>query len=103
MTESTSVTHRYSTPEGKIYITITREPETWVHVSCGKAGTQAQVFADRLAAVIGMALRGGVSADKLANALVGSTTERSGNQRGVNGHTAFSIPDAVGLAIREGV
>jgi len=49
-----------------------------------------------------MALRGGVPAEKLANALVGATTERSGNQRGQNGHTAFSIPDAVGLAIREG-
>ena len=102
MTGSSSVTHRYNTPEGKIYITMTRDP-VWVHVSCGKAGTQAQVFADRMAAIIGMALRGGVPADKLANALVGSTTERSGDKRGVNGHTAFSIPDAVGLAIREGV
>ena len=102
MTESTSVTHRYHTPEGAIYITMTRDP-VWVHVSCGKAGTQAQVFADRMAAIIGMALRGGVPADKLANALVGTTSERSGHRRGQNGHTAFSIPDAVGLAIREGV
>jgi len=101
MTESSSVTQKYMTPEGTIYVTLTRDP-VWLHVSCGKAGTQAQVFADRLAAVIGMALRGGVPAEKLANALVGATTERSGNQRGQNGHTAFSIPDAVGLAIREG-
>lgn len=95
-----SRTHKYLTPEGAIYITVRRNP-VWIGVSCGKHGTGAQVIADRLGAVCGMALRGGVPPRKLARALVDTVTERSPRERGQNGHSAYSIPDAIGLAICE--
>ena len=95
-----SSTTEYRTPEGKVRVTVAQGPMYWVGVHCGKHGTQAMVIGDRLGAVCGLALRGGVPPQKLVAALVDTKHERSGADR--NGcHNAFSIPDAIGLALRQ--
>lgn len=99
MTESPSATHEYRTPEGTLHITVAQNP-IWIGVFAGKHGTQASVIGDRLGAVCGLALRGGVPPRKLIDCLVDTKHDRSMGDR--NGHhSAYSIPDAIGLALRQ--
>lgn len=99
-----SATYRYTIPEaGHIFITISRSP-TYVFVYAGKHGGPLSVLAHSFGMTCGQALRGGVPSDKLARALVDTRHDRSPRKR--NGDPAdrwraYSVPDAVGCAIRE--
>ena len=97
-----SETYQYSIPEsGNIHITVSRDP-TRVNVHCGKHGGPLNALADRLGAVCGQALRGGVPPNKLATALIDTRHDRSPPKRNGGDEdewTAYSVPDAVGCAI----
>jgi hypothetical protein len=99
-----SETYRYSIPEsGHIHITVSLQP-TRVNVHCGKHGGPLSAMADRMGAICGQALRGGVPASKLVDGLVDTRHDRSPSHR--NGDPAdrwkaYSVPDAIGCAIRE--
>jgi hypothetical protein len=102
--EVNSATYRYSIPEsGEIFVTVSLRP-TRVNVHAGKHGSALMVLSDRLGAVCGQALRGGVPANKLATALVDTRHDKSPKKR--NGDPgdkwrAYSVPDAIGCAILE--
>jgi hypothetical protein len=104
VTPYNSQTIRYTIPEGgNVFVTCSRNP-TRVNVHCSKAGGVLNVLADRLGAICGQALRGGVPANKLATALIDTRHDRSQPRR--NGeddeYCAYSLADAVGMALLKG-
>ena len=97
-------TYWYTIPEsGKIHITVSVNP-TRVNVHAGKHGGPLSAMADRLGAVSGQAIRGGVPARKVWCGLIDTRHDKSPPVR--NGDEAdrwkaYSVPDAIGCAIRE--
>ena len=104
MTRLNAQTYRYTIPEsGHIHITVSVNP-TRVNVHVGKHGGVLSVMSDRMGALAGQALRGGVPARKVALGLIDTRHDRSPAHR--NGDEAdkwkaYSVPDAIGCAIRE--
>ena len=101
--KANSETYRYSIPEsGHIHITVSINP-TRVNVHAGKTGGPLSAMADRLGAVAGQAIRGGVPVRKVALGLIDTRHDRSPPRRnGDEGDQwrAYSVPDAIGCAIK---
>ena len=95
-----SLTKKYDTPEGSVYITGVFNDNESVHrlfVSAGKTGEVTYAAGDALGSVTGIALRYGISSYRLALAL----REITHTDSRVFGHTAKSVSDALGRFLQE--
>lgn len=91
----TSLSKKYDTPEGAVYITGVFNDNGSVYrlfVAAGKTGTITYAAGDALGSVTGIALRYGIGRDRLALAL----REITHTDSRVFGHTAKSVSDALG-------
>lgn len=97
-----SLTRKYKTPEGGVYITGVFNDNGTVHrifVAAGKTGEVTYAAGDALGAVVGIALRYRVSPSRLALAVREVTHQDSL----IFGHTAKSVPDALGKFLQDHV
>lgn len=93
-----SVTRKYRTPDGTVYVTIAYTDDgPWIDCTVGKGGTAIQASAHAMSALAGTALRHGTPKESIALCLRGVTHERSVRF----GNDALSVPDALGFAIQE--
>jgi len=95
-----SMTKQYETPEGDVFITGVFNPNGSVYrvfVSAGKTGEITYAAGDALGSITGIALRYGVSRDRLALALREVTHEDSR----ILGFTAKSVSDALGRFLQD--
>lgn len=88
------------TPVGKLFLTLNRLGDHPIELfaQIGKAGSDVAAFTEGIARLVSLALRCGIEPEEVANQLVGIGGSRSvgfGNRR------VRSIPDAIGLFLRE--
>ena len=98
-----SVTRRYDTPGGAVYVTVARGPDgSWIDCTAGKSGSEVRADAHALSAVTGIALRHGTPPIKLVTALKEITYEGSAEVRLAKrsgAPVALSVADALGDAL----
>ena len=95
-----SLSHRYETPEGSVYITGAFNDNGSVYrlfVAAGRTGEITYAAGDALGSVTGIALRYGIGSNRLALAL----REITHTDSRVFGHTAKSVSDALGRFLQD--
>ena len=95
-------TQRVETGWGRVYVNVNEldgEPRE-VFVTIGQSGGLYNAQAEAIAKACTVALQAGADPSELADALVGI---RSGRVATDNGDDVYSIPDAVGIALRRHV
>lgn len=101
------VTQRVETGWGKLYVTVTEDPDGdpfEVFVTTGASGdiynSQAEAIGKTVSAALRMADDRAAAAEEIAGQLIGIRTSRPAED---NGDTVYSIPDAIGIALRRHV
>lgn len=94
-----SETHRMETGYGKIYVEVTfKDGRPFeVFITKGQSGGFVNSWCEALAKALSNALRYGADAEELADDLIGIRTDNLAED---NGDTIYSIPDAVGVALK---
>lgn len=89
-----NVTIRVRTPDGTMFVSICEYNgnPTQVLVHIGKSGHSLQAWADALARMVSLALRSGVSVQKIITEISQITTDRRAFSNGIS---VYSGPDGV--------